>query len=227
MLRVAVPNKGMMSEPARAMLTEAGYLRSASVARPARARPRQRRRVLLPASARHRHLRRRGHPRPGDHRARHAARLGRERRRGPAAGLRAIDLPAGCAEGLGVVAGGPRRAHDRHVVRGRARGLPGPRGDLRPGRQARRCRRERGGPRRRRRRGRRRRHRHHAAQGRARAGRRPDPGLGGRRHPPDRGAAGARDRDLRPPPARRDGRPLLRAGRLRHPHREASSRRAP
>jgi ATP phosphoribosyltransferase len=31
MLRVAVPNKGMMSEPARAMLTEAGYLRSASV----------------------------------------------------------------------------------------------------------------------------------------------------------------------------------------------------
>jgi ATP phosphoribosyltransferase len=30
MLRVAVPNKGMMSEPARAMLTEAGYLRSAS-----------------------------------------------------------------------------------------------------------------------------------------------------------------------------------------------------
>jgi ATP phosphoribosyltransferase len=30
-LRVAVPNKGMMSEPARAMLTEAGYLRSASV----------------------------------------------------------------------------------------------------------------------------------------------------------------------------------------------------
>lgn len=31
MLRVAVPNKGMMSEPARAMLIEAGYLRSASV----------------------------------------------------------------------------------------------------------------------------------------------------------------------------------------------------
>ncbi len=31
MLRVAVPNKGMLSEPARAMLTEAGYLRSASV----------------------------------------------------------------------------------------------------------------------------------------------------------------------------------------------------
>ena len=31
MLRVAVPNKGMMSEPARAMLSEAGYLRSASV----------------------------------------------------------------------------------------------------------------------------------------------------------------------------------------------------
>jgi ATP phosphoribosyltransferase len=31
MLRVAVPNKGMMSEPARAMLQEAGYLRSASV----------------------------------------------------------------------------------------------------------------------------------------------------------------------------------------------------
>jgi ATP phosphoribosyltransferase len=31
MLRVAVPNKGMMSEPARAMLMEAGYLRSASV----------------------------------------------------------------------------------------------------------------------------------------------------------------------------------------------------
>ena len=31
MLRVAVPNKGMMGEPARAMLTEAGYLRSASV----------------------------------------------------------------------------------------------------------------------------------------------------------------------------------------------------
>ncbi|MEI6361232.1 MAG: ATP phosphoribosyltransferase [Actinomycetes bacterium] len=31
MLRVAVPNKGMMSEPARAMLNEAGYLRSASV----------------------------------------------------------------------------------------------------------------------------------------------------------------------------------------------------
>ncbi len=30
MLRVAVPNKGMMSEPARAMLTEAGYLRTAS-----------------------------------------------------------------------------------------------------------------------------------------------------------------------------------------------------
>ena len=31
MLRVAVPNKGMMAEPARAMLTEAGYLRSATV----------------------------------------------------------------------------------------------------------------------------------------------------------------------------------------------------
>jgi ATP phosphoribosyltransferase len=31
MLRVAVPNKGMMAEPARAMLTEAGYLRSASL----------------------------------------------------------------------------------------------------------------------------------------------------------------------------------------------------
>jgi ATP phosphoribosyltransferase len=31
MLRVAVPNKGQLAEPARSMLTEAGYLRSASV----------------------------------------------------------------------------------------------------------------------------------------------------------------------------------------------------
>ena len=30
MLRVAVPNKGQLAEPARSMLTEAGYLRSAS-----------------------------------------------------------------------------------------------------------------------------------------------------------------------------------------------------
>ena len=63
MLRIAVPNKGSLSEPAVEMLRESGY-RVASRRQGARPhRRRQRRRVLLPAPARHRGLRRLGHPR--------------------------------------------------------------------------------------------------------------------------------------------------------------------
>ena len=61
MLRIAVPNKGSLSEPAADMLREAGYRQRRDSRELVLRRPRERRRVLLPAPARHRRLRRRRH----------------------------------------------------------------------------------------------------------------------------------------------------------------------
>ena len=61
MLRIAVPNKGSLSEPAADMLREAGYRSRRDTKELVARRRRQRRRVLLPAPARHRRLRRLRH----------------------------------------------------------------------------------------------------------------------------------------------------------------------
>ena len=76
--RIAVPNKGSLSEAAAEMLREAGYRQRRDSTRARARRPGQRRRVLLPAPARHRDLRRRGHARRRHHRPRPAARLRRQ-----------------------------------------------------------------------------------------------------------------------------------------------------
>ena len=49
-LRIAVPNKGSLAEPAADMLRESGYRQRSRPARAGAARPGQRRRVLLPAA---------------------------------------------------------------------------------------------------------------------------------------------------------------------------------
>ena len=93
MLRVAVPNKGV---PVRGGRRDAARGRLPAAPRQPRAgapRPRERRRVLLPAPARHRGLRRRRHARRRHHRARPAARLRRRRRGGRRARLRGVDVP--------------------------------------------------------------------------------------------------------------------------------------
>ena len=76
MLRIAVPNKGSLSDAAVEMLREAGYRTRRDTKELVARRPRERRRVLLPAPARHRRLRRLRHRRRGRHRPRPAARLG-------------------------------------------------------------------------------------------------------------------------------------------------------
>ena len=93
MLRIAVPNKGSLSEPAAEMLREAGY----------RARRDSKELVLADADndVEFFYLRPRdiavyvgsGTARPRHHRPRPAARLGQPRRRGHAARLRPLDLP--------------------------------------------------------------------------------------------------------------------------------------
>ena len=221
MLRVAVPNKGQLAEPARSMLTEAGLPALGQHARPGRPRSRERRRVLLPAASGHRHLRGRGHPRRRHHRPRHAPRLRRQRRRDPAAGVRAVDLPAGRAHRHGhgrrptcpgrtiatSYAGLLEAYLEREGISARVVKLDGAVENA-------------------------------VALGVADAVadvvatgttlRKAGLELVGepilvsealvirRREAP----AGAGDRDLRPPAARRDGRALLRPRRLRHPHRE-------
>ena len=92
-LRIAVPNKGSLSEPAVEMLKEAGLRQRRDSRELVAARPGQRRRVLLPAPARHRRVRGRGDPRRRHHRPRPAARLGVRRRGAPAARLRPLHLP--------------------------------------------------------------------------------------------------------------------------------------
>ena len=59
MLRVAVPNKGTLSEPASEILSEGRLSAPNRSQRPDGHRPRQPRRVLLPSAQRHRHLCRR------------------------------------------------------------------------------------------------------------------------------------------------------------------------
>ena len=94
MLRIAVPNKGSLSEPAAEMLREAGYRQRRDTKELVARRPRQRRRVLLPAPARHRRLRRLRHARRRHHRPRPAARLRRRARvEVMRARLRGVDLP--------------------------------------------------------------------------------------------------------------------------------------
>ena len=88
MLRIAVPNKGSLSEPAAEMLHEAGYRQRKDSPRTGPGRPGQRGRVLLPPPARHRGLRRLRPARRRHHRPRPAARLRRRRRGDPAARLR-------------------------------------------------------------------------------------------------------------------------------------------
>ena len=83
MLRIAVPNKGSLAEPAAEMLREAGYRQRTDAKDLVCRRPRQRRRVLLPAPARHRDLRRLRRPRRRHHRPRPAARLRRAGRGDP------------------------------------------------------------------------------------------------------------------------------------------------
>ena len=58
MLRVALPNKGQLVRPRPRDAARGGLPRRAQRPRARRPGPRERRRVLLPASARHRHLRR-------------------------------------------------------------------------------------------------------------------------------------------------------------------------
>ena len=106
MLKIAVPNKGALAEAASPDAGR-GRLPPASQRQgPRHARPRQRRRVLLPPSPRHRDLRRGGHARRRHHRTRPAARLRRARDREHLARLRRLDLPL-------------RRADRHHVRRSR------------------------------------------------------------------------------------------------------------
>ena len=84
LLRVAVPNKGSLSQAAAEILRESGYRQRHDSKELRARRRRERRRVLLPAPARHRAVRRRGHPRRRHHRPRPAARLRRQGRGGAA-----------------------------------------------------------------------------------------------------------------------------------------------
>ena len=79
MLRIAVPNKGSLSDPASQMLSEAGYRQRTDNRELVLARRRQRHRVLLPAPARHRDLRRVGPVGRRNHRRRSSDRLRRRR----------------------------------------------------------------------------------------------------------------------------------------------------
>ena len=69
MLRVAVPNKGTLSEPAAEILSEAGYRRRTDRKDLTVLDPGQQGRVLLPAAQGHCDLRRIGTTRPGYHRS--------------------------------------------------------------------------------------------------------------------------------------------------------------
>ena len=93
MLKIAVPNKGSLADPAAQILREAGYRQRPDAPRAGDDRPRQRRRVLLPAPARHRGVRRRGHARRRAHRPRPGARLAGAGRGAAHARLRRVDVP--------------------------------------------------------------------------------------------------------------------------------------
>ena len=93
LLRIAVPNKGSLS-PVRHRHAARGRLPPAQRHQGAHAhRRRERRRVLLPAPARHRAVRRRGHARRRHHRPRPAARLRRQGRGGARRSASAAAVP--------------------------------------------------------------------------------------------------------------------------------------
>ena len=131
MLRIAVPNKGVLSEPAAEMLRRERLPPAAQHQGPRGLRPGQRHRVLLPAAAGHRRLRRRRHARRRHHRPRHAA-----GDRAATAGAAAVEvMPLGFGrssfrfaapvesgiERVGQLAG----QADRHRLPGAAAALPG------------------------------------------------------------------------------------------------------
>ena len=121
MLRIAVPNKGSLSDPGRRDAARGRVPATLRRPRPDLCRRGQRRRVLLPASARHRHLCRLRRSRPRHHRPGPADRL----RRGAEEMLdlgfgRATFRFAGRARD-GSRPRRPGRAADRHRVPGRGR----------------------------------------------------------------------------------------------------------
>ena len=177
--------------------------------RPARAGaagPRQRHRVLLPATARHRGVRRVRTARRRHHRPRPAPGQRRAGRGDPAARLRAVDVPVRRPARCRLVDHRPRRAagRDRRIP-GWSRSTSPSRGHRR-GDPAGRRGRDRGPAGRGRRHRRRRRDRHDAASGRPRDLRRADPGVRGGPRPPVGAPRHCRGGPARAPAAGRDRR---------------------
>ena len=227
MLRIAVPNKGSLSEPASQMLTEAGYRQRTDSRELVLHRRRERHRVLLPAPARHR----RSTSAPG--------RLdvgitgedllldsGADGRGDPAARLRRLDVPVrrpcpGIADAVadlagkriataypGVVDDVPARAtaSTAEVIRLDGAVETAVRLDVADVDRRRRV------------------DRHDAAQRRAGDLRRAAADQPGRAHPARRRRAAPARRAAGAPAAGRDHRPAVRADGLRHPRRARRAR---